>query len=358
MNKRINILIKNIMDLPDFFGLDIGNHSIKAAEVDRKSIDSAVIRKLVRIETPFGVLNSEDKNAKLKLSERIKQLHENSGIGTKKCVAALPEASIFTRLITVPKVEEAKLEELVHWEARQYIPLPLADVQKDYIKIEEKKINGKPMLQLLLVAAPKSLVNRYVEVVNGAGLELLAVETETIATARLVAFEGYTTQTVMVLDFGANGTDISVVKNGRLIFSQSLGTGSDALTKAIGNDFNLEFAQAEQYKVAYGLDETKAEGKIYKSIEPIMQVITDEITRTLNFFKTQLPDSLPSQALLVGDGSKLKKLDAYLSSRIGIKVKVENLYSRLSLDKSIQNDIKQEDLAGYTVSIGLGLKSS
>lgn len=346
------------MNLPDFFGIDIGNHSIKLAEVQYKAIDRAKIERLSNLKTPYGVITGIDKAAQEKLASKLKELVEISGVNTKKCVAALPEASIFTRLITVPKVEEAKLEELVHWEARQYIPLPIDQVQKDYVEVEEINVNGKQMLKLLLVAAPKTLVNRYTEVVAMAGLELLALETETIATSRLIAFGGINTGTRMIMDFGANGTDISVVKNGSMIFSQSLNTGSDALTKSISTDFGLELSQAEQYKITYGLDSTQVEGKIYKSIEPIMQIIVDEMVRTLNFFRTHLQDSIPSEILLVGDGAKLKKLDEYLKQKIGINVVLANPFDKFELSDNVKNEVKKEDMVGYTVAIGLGLKTN
>ena len=346
------------MDLPDFFGIDIGNHSIKIAEVDRSSIDKAKLQNIASINTPYGVVNSEDNASKANLAKKIKEVVDNSRIKTRKCIAALPEASIFTRLISVPKVDESKLEELVHWEARQYIPLPLTEVQKDYILIEEKKVQDQTMLQLLLVASPKMLVNKYVEVIKQAGLELLALETETIATSRMVSFAHTSEKVLMALDFGANGTDISVIKNGKLIFSQSLGTGSDALTKAISNDFSLEMAQAEQYKIAYGLDQTQAEGKIYKSVEPILRIITDEVSRTLNFFRTHLPESIPEKIFLVGDGSKLKGLDKYLNSQIGVPVERPDLFSKMEISDNVQKEIKTEDLVGFSVAIGLELKTS
>lgn len=345
------------MDLPAFFGIDIGNHSIKVAEVKRNSETSAELVGFGSIETPFGLINSEDQVAKDRLANKIKDVISSSGISTKKCVAALPEASIFTRLVTVPKVEESQLEELVFWEARQYIPIPMANVQQDYIPIAEKEVNGKKMIQILLVAAPKTLVNRYMDIVQSAGLELLALETETIATSRAISFSTEIKDTVMALDFGANGTDMSVMKNGHMIFSQSLNTGSDALTKAIATDFHLEMAQAEQYKVAYGLDPEQAEGKIYKSIEPIMQIIADEVTRTFNFFRTQLPDSIPTKILLVGDGAKLKKLDEYLAGKVGVSVELINPLQKLQINSNIKTEVEKASMVGYTVAVGLGLKT-
>ncbi len=344
------------MQLPDFFGLDIGNSSIKVAEIDRKSPDHAKLVAFSSIPTPPGLINSEDKMAKDRLAGKIKDLLSSSKIKTRKCVAALPEASIFTRLITVPEVDEAKLEELIYWEARQYIPLPLAEVQLDYIPVATKENQGKSMTQLLLVAAPKNLVNRYIETSEMAGLELLALETETIATSRAVTFATGATDPIMVLDFGSNGTDMSVITGGKMIFSQSLSTGSDAMTKAIASDFNLELSQAEQYKVAYGLDKTQAEGKIYKSIEPIIQIIADEVNRTLNFFRTQLTDTVPKMIYMVGDGAKLKGLDQYLSVKTGVTASIINPTEKIEIPKNVLPEVQQQSMVGFTVAIGLGLK--
>lgn len=345
------------MDLPDFFGLDIGNHSIKIVEIDRKSVDSAKLAAFGSIETPSGLIGSDDQVAKNRLAGKVKDLVQNLGIKTNKCIAALPESSIFTRLVTVPKVEESKLEELIYWEARQYIPLPITEVQLDYIPITEREVNGKKMMQMLLVAAPKTLVDKYIDILTKAGLKLLALETETIATSRAVTYNIDSSKgTVMVLDFGSNGTDMSVIKDSKMIFSQSLSTGSDALTKAIASDFNLEMSQAEQYKVTYGLDQTQAEGKIYRSVEPIMQIIVDEVNRTLNFFRTQLSDSVPSVIYIVGDGAKLKALDGYLSEKVGIEISRINPVQKLEISAKIQEEVKKSSMVGYTVAIGLGLK--
>ncbi len=344
------------MDLPDFFGLDIGNHSIKVIEIDRKSIEEAKLRHFGSIPTPFGALKSDKISAKQELGLRIKELIQNSGIKTKKCIAALPEASIFTRLITVPNVEESKLEDLIYWAVKQYVPLPLSNVQYDHIPITVKEINGKEMLQTLIVAAPKLLVKRYMDIVQEAGLELLALETETIATSRALSFNYPATGTFMALDFGADGTDMSVIKDSKMIFSQSISTGSDALTKAIASDFNLELAQAEKYKIAYGLDPTKIDGKIYKSIEPIVQIIIDELNRTLNFFRTQLRDSLPEKIFIVGDGAQLIMLDDYIQKKTGIAVERLDPMKKLEISKDIADDLKKVSRVGFNVAVGLALK--
>ncbi len=345
------------MNLPDFFGLDIGNHSIKVAQVKRKSDTSASLIALGSASTPLGSIGSENEQQKKTLADNIKNLLESADITTKKVVAALPESSIFTRLAIFPDLPEQDLEDAIHWEAKQYIPLPLENVNLEWLKVGDRQEGGVKKLEVLLVAAPKTLVNSYMELANLAGLELIALETETVATTRSMTFQKTQEDTVMLLDFGANGTDMSVIKGKNPIFSQTLGTGSDALTKAISLDFGLDIQQAEQYKRTYGLDQTKVEGKIFKSLDPIMQVIIGEISKTLNFFKSHFQTSIPKKIYIVGDGAVLLGLPEYLSPKLGIPVERFDPLKSLELDRKMQESLGNKSGIGYTVAIGLALKA-
>ena len=345
------------MKLPEFFGIDIGSHSIKVAQVQQKGEGKAKLEAIGHLETPVGILSLEDDNAKTELANKIKQIHSASGISTKKVVAALPESTIFTRIILLPDVPEKDLEESVYYEAKQYLPTPVSDVQLDYIPISKVQIEGKNLIRALLVAAPKAIAQKYIDVMELAGLELLALETETIATARAVSFVSPLEQGALVLDFGSAGTDVSVIKGRNLIFSQSIGTGSDQLTKAITADFGLDYQQAEQYKRTYGLLSDQADGKIANSLAPIMQVIINEINKTINYFRAHLQESTPKQILIVGDGAKLPGLPEYLTQNLGIQARVEDPIQNLEIKSSLKSEIAQLSTVGFTVAVGLSLKS-
>lgn len=342
------------MNLPEFFGIDIGNHSIKVAQIKHGSKKELVA--IGQVETNSGLIALEDEVAKNQLVEKIKQVKEASGISTKYVIAALPEASIFTRLILLPDLPEDQLEQALFYEAKQYLPIPQTDVQMDYVPISKKNVEGKDFIQALMVAAPKTVVNKYMEACSKAGLELLALETETMATARSITLSKNLTESALVIDFGGTGTDLSVIRGKFPIFSQSLGTGSDALTKALAADFGLEYAQAEQYKRTYGLVETQAEGKIAKSLAPIMQIIINEINKTLNYFREHLQESTPKHIYIVGDGAKLPGLPEYLAKMLGIPAEVTDPVSSLDLGAKVKSEVTLLHTVGFTVAVGLALK--
>lgn len=346
------------MSLPDFFGLDIGNHTIKIAQISWQG-KTPVLSALNTQSTPFGVIGSENEEHQKQLSEAIKACVNNArGLKSTNVVVAVPEASIFTQLITVPKVEEAKLEETVRWEAKKYIHIPIDEVRLDWIFLGERSVDNRAYLDLFIIAAPNVLVDRFISVLSSSGLEAIAIETESVATTRAIwnGLEGKDTTPTMILDFGAESTDMSVIQGGSLLFSQSMATGSDALTKAIASTFNLEMQQAEQYKINYGLDDSQVEGKIANAIKPIVQVIVSEVSKTLDFFRSRFPNSTPRKLLIVGDGAQLPGLMQYLTEGLGLETGIADPFANLTISKKIEKDVSQVSSVGYSVSIGLALK--
>lgn len=352
------------MALPEFFGLDIGSHTIKVCQMKWKGQRPALVA-IGSNSTPVGIIGSENEQHQKELARNIAEARKDGGISSNKVVVGLPEARIFTQLITIPKVEDKKIEELIHWEAKKYIPIPIDEVRIDWIFLGERTINTKAHLDIFLIAAPNNLIERYIKVLKYADLEPIGIETESVASTRALWWpkqigvkgaEQLDKTSVMILDFGAKSTDLSVVQASSLLFSQSLATGSDALTEAIASDFGLEMQQAEEYKRSYGLDESQLEGKIAGSIKPVMQVIVTEIHKTLNFFKSRYDKSVPKRILLIGDGAKLPGILTHMASEVGIESAIAEPFGNIEITKGIKSKVEQLSSVGYCVALGLALK--
>jgi type IV pilus assembly protein PilM len=353
------------MNLPEFFGLDIGNHSIKVCQVKWKGKKPSLVS-IGNTSTPVGIIGSESEDHQKELAKHVKEAKKDAGISTNKVVVGLPEARIFTQLITVPKVEEKKVEELIHWEAKKYIPIPIDEVRVDWVFLGERHVNNQPHLDIFLIAAPKNLIERYLKVLKYADMEPIGIETEAIATTRALWWprqmgvdktDQLDNSSVMILDCGAKSTDLSVVQSGALLFSQSLVTGSDALTEAIASDFGLELQQAEEYKRNYGLDAAQLEGKIANSLKPVMQVIVNEARKTLDFFKSRFEKSTPRRLLLVGDAAQLPGILTYMANELGIETSLADPFANVEVSKNVKSKFQQLSSVGFCVSLGLALKS-
>jgi type IV pilus assembly protein PilM len=338
--------------LPDHVGIDFGTHSIKAVEL--KDITSQT-PKLVNFgsqSTPKGVINSEDKKDQRKLADVLKKLYSDSNIKNKTIVVALPEFSVFTRFLEFPGVKKEELKDAVFYEAKQYIPVPIEEVRMSYVPIGFNETKNAP--RVLLVAAPLKIINTYINIADFAGLDIAAIETESVALGRAM-YRATKQKHVLMLDFGANSTDMSIMLDGYLVFSQSISIGSDSLTQAIVNKFNFEYQQAEEYKRNYGVTPNVLENKIYEVLSPILESIMLEVSRGIEFYKNKTLAPAPTDFLLTGDGALLPGLAEYISKALNVNATISNPWMNISVDQKFK-DIISKSGPSYSVAIGLALK--
>ena len=346
------------MKLPNFFGLDLSFRSAKLVQINGNGDGRPLLSNIGQGEVDKPITALKDANEKKLFADKIKVIKDSAGITTNKTVVSLPESTIFSKVISVPDLPEEQLEKVIFFEARNHLPVPPEEVQLDHIPIAIKTLDdGRKIQQILLIAAPKTLVNTYLEVFSMAGIEILALETESLASARTMTLAGEIKEGTLVVDFGAQGIAVSVLKGKNMVFSQSIATGSDDLTLAIAKDYNLDIRQAEQYKRTYGMLENQLEGRIAKSIMPMMQIINNELNKTINFIRINLADFAPSEVVLTGDGSLLPGLPTYFSLNLGLPVRLFDPVSALNVSTSVQTEISKFNSIGFNVAIGLALKS-
>lgn len=339
-------------NLPDHVGIDFGTHSVKAVELSRITSDNPALVNLGSQVTPKGVINSEDKNDKRRLADVLKKLFDSSRIKNRNVVMALPEFSVFTRFLEFPGVKKEELKDAVYFEAKQYIPMPLNEVQLSYVPIGFNTEKNAP--RVLVVAAPRKIVDIYINIAMLAGVDLIAIETESVAMGRSM-YRSSGKKNLVMLDFGANSTDMSILSDGYLVFSQSIAIGSDSLTQAIINKFNFEYQRAEEFKRNYGISEGVLEGKILNVLSPIVESIMVEVRRGVEFYKNRTLSVPPTDYLLNGDGALLPGLPEYVSKSLGVNAILANPWNNIVVDDKFR-DIVIKSGSSYSVAIGLSLK--
>ncbi len=337
--------------LPDHVGIDFGTHSVKAVELKNAGTSPELINLGSQL-TPKGVINSEEKQDQKKLADVLKKLYDDSKIKNRNVVMALPEFSVFTRFLEFPGVKKEELREAVFFEAKQYIPMSVNDVHMSFVTIGFNEEKNAP--RVLLVAAPKKVIAIYTDIANLADLDLVAIETESVAMGRAM-YKATNKRDLVMLDFGANSTDMSIMSEGYLVFSQSIAIGSDALTQAVVNKFNFEYSRAEEFKRNYGLTPNVLEGKIYSALSPIVESILMEVQRGIEFYKNKTTSASPTDYLLNGDGALLPGLSEFVSKSLGVTAQIANPWVGISVDNKFK-DIVAKGGPSYSVAIGLALK--
>lgn len=338
--------------LPDHVGIDFGNHSVKAVELSNIASNTPNLENFGSQKTPHGVISSEDETHQRQLADALKTLWSNFRIRNNKVVVALPEASVFTRFLEFPGVKEDELDNAVYYQAKEFIPMSIDDVQMSYVPIGYNQEKNAP--KVLLVAAPRKIIDIFLNVVEKAGLEPIAVETESVAMGRAM-FRATKIKHMVMLDFGSSSTDMSILLDEQLVFSQSIAIGSDSLTQAIVNKFSFEYQQAEEYKRNYGIVENVLEGKIFNTLKPIVDAIITEVIRGIEFYKSKTMSPSPKTFYLNGDGALLPGIADYISKTMSVEANLSNPWNGINIPEKFKS-LVQKSAASYSVAIGLALK--
>lgn len=339
--------------MDSIIGLDIGSHSIKLVEIGRRK-DEAILLAAGSIPTPpkaILAVNPEDLES---IATVVKKLWKETGAQTKNVNIALPESQVFTRVIEVPQLSDRELTSAIKWEAEQYIPLPLDQVTVDFTILREARETGTNKMEVLLVASPKTLVEKYVTILELAELTPVAVETEIIAAARSLIRSTGSVRTVMIVSLGAQTTDLAILRNGIFSFTRSISSGGEALSRAVAQAFGFEISQAEEFKKTYGIEKDKLEGKLLTAVSPIMDTIISEMKRAIAYYQEKYKDENIGVAIISGGTAKVPGMVVYMAEKLGVEVQLANPW--LGIVRDPRFHVLDTEGPVFSVAVGLAFR--
>ena len=336
-------------------GVDIGYQSLKIVQLNR----NAYPPKLMAFNSapiPVKSMTTPSADHSEKIAEIIlKCMHEARPrqIRGKYVVSGLPESRVFTKIINVPIIGAKEMEIAIPHEASKHIPLPLDDIYLDYqpLNLKDDKTES-----VLIVAAPKKLVERYIKVIQLTGFQPIALETKPIAAGRSLILPGENEPTLIV-DIGAEAAGISVFDQGTLKFTYTIAHGGYTFTKAIGNFLKINFDKAEKIKRSAGISPKSQYGDLSQALEPILADILEEISNAIKFYeKRSQPTRRITNLRLCGGGANTKGLAEFIYKNMPQKIKVVIGNPLVNLNQRSARRLPPQEILHFTTAIGLALR--
>jgi len=325
-------------------GVDIGTSAVKIVELREGSGG-----KIELINYGTGTVKSDvvlqSSSSKLSVSqaaEIIKQVVEAANIKETKAVMALPVFSGFSTVISLPEMPEAEIDQAVLYEAKKYIPLPLSEVQFEWVKINSAKKNTN----ILIVAVTNELISKYHEIAKLSGLTLGYLELDTFSLARslLGGNEGPT----LIINIGSKNTTLSVVENEWPIFTRSLEVSGFEFSKLIASSAGVDFGRAEAIKIEKGVN------AIDGALLPLLDSVFLEGRRMISdsFLQNNIK---VSKVIISGGSSRMPGLSEYAAKAIGQKVFIGYPFNGIIYPEVLKPAL--QDLApSLDVAVGLALR--
>jgi type IV pilus assembly protein PilM len=263
---------------------------------------------------------------------------------------------VIVKKISLPSMTREELEESIRWEAEQYIPFDINEVNLDFQILHGAEMEGQ--MEVLLVAAKKDLIDDYVQVISDAGLTPAVIDVAAFAVEN--AFEAnYDLRgedVVALVNIGSQVVNINIVANGAPAFTRDISTGGSAYTEEIQKALSVGWDEAERMKIG-GKGELEAQDVVPHEVEEAMRSVTDtvlgEIARSLDFFAATAAESRISKVYLSGGGAQVSGLDAAFQQKTNLSVERMNPLARVTPASKLDEEFLKE--IGPLLGVGIGL---
>jgi type IV pilus assembly protein PilM len=338
-------------------GLDIGVSGIKAVELSPEKT-----RRLMaynRIPLPFNAISpdGEIKDRDVVVSA-LKTLFGTKEFTTTRVAVAGFGNSIITKKIQVDRMKPEELREQIYWEAEQYIPFDVNDVNLDFAILNSANVTTPNKMDVLLVAAKKDYIASLTEVMEEAGLTVAAIDTQAFALGNSFEFNyGHvvdTTGTTCVLvDFGAGSTKVSVFEGDKTTFTRDLRHCGLSCSLMLSERLGVSLEEAENLKI-----KDSANSSVSAILEEFNNLVSDEVARTIEFSLSQSADAALDGIYVCGGTSRTAGLFSLLEKKLSAPVKKLNPVQNIAgSGKKMNAQAIQEMMFLGTVAIGLGLRT-
>lgn len=339
-------------------GLDIGSSAVKAVELKPAGKGFKVVAFGTEPVPPDSIVDGAIIDGAA-VTDAIRRVFENKAFKTKEVAASLSGNAVIVKKISLPVMTEAELAESIYWEAEQYIPFDIQDVNLDYQILDPGTgPDSKGTMDVLLVAAKKEKIADYTGVITQAGRTPVVVDIDAFALQN--AYEiNYGTEpeaVVVLLNAGASAININILTGDQSTFTRDVSIGGNSYTEAVQKELNLPFDSAEQLKRGQSV-----EGVTFEDVQPVLHAMTEnvllEIQKTFDFFKASATSDRIDRIVVSGGASRVDGFIQALQEHFGASVEMFDPFKKIAFEPQKLGIADPENVSpAAAVAVGLALR--
>jgi len=325
---------------PPLIGLDISSTAVKLLELSRSGSRYRVESYSVEPLPPNSVVEKNITDVEA-VGEAIRRAVTRSGTRTKHGAVAVAGSSVITKVIPMPvSLSEDDMEGQIAFEADQYIPYPLEEINLDFEILGPSEKNPDTV-DVLLAACRSEHVDMRAAAVESGGLIPQIVDVESFASQNAFALiadqmpDQGVEKTIAVIDVGATMTTLNVMHDLNSIYTRDTIFGGKQLT--------------EEIMRRYGLS--------YDVLEPFKEAMAQQANRSLQFFYSSSPHSSVDHVVLAGGSASIPGIDELIQKKLGVETSIANPFASMSLSARVKPQALSNDAPALMIACGLALRS-
>ncbi len=336
-------------------GLDIGSSSVKLVQLKEKKGGYQLLAFGSAPLPPEAIVDGALMNSAA-IVQAIQDLVAQQKVKVKEVAIGVRGHSVIIKKIALPRMTQEELDESIQWEAEQYIPFDVKDVNID-TQILTPEADAAGQMDVLLVAAKKDMINDYTSVCAEAGLTATVVDVDAFAVqnAYEASYDPDEGETVVLVNVGAAVSNINVISRGVTTFTRDITMGGNAFTEEIQKQLNISYDEAEALKVGgQGESDAVVPQEVERVIQGVAEQLGGEIQRSLDFYASTAADGKVTRAFLSGGTARVPALFRTVEARAGVTVEILNPFKNIEIDHR-KFDPAAILAAAPSAAVGVGL---
>ncbi len=380
---------KGVFNKQGIIGLDLGSYTLKAVQVEPTRSGWRLVQ-LAQCPTPADAIRDGVIVQPEEVAAAIKRLLRDNAFRASSAVTAIAGAAVIVRQVTLPKMTETMLRKTIRYEASKYVSTSIEDsyvgfqILGDIEDAQQEGENVEKQMQVLLVVAPREMVDAQIRTLELAGLEALAIEVEAFALYRALFEINRVTRSRLegrpaaIMDIGAAYTNLYIVSNDSFFLTRTIPIAGDAFTQTVQAMLHSNWSEAERFKRTVDFRQllkrrstrsraTTAEGEsttdagdgeeaVLKAMQAQVDELLREVRRSLHYYQSQFPEGSSqgqvTNLIITGGSSQLGGLAEYASARLGLEVEMGDPFNNPDFDTA---HIPAEALEMFTPVLGIAV---
>ena len=341
-----------------FLTLNIGAANVELAEYEAGAKGALT---LVNYGTAALSAPLDGGNADTILAPALLEIVREKGIKPGPVAMAVSGQMAFQRFAAIPMAGGAeKFEQMVRYEIEQNVPFPIDEMVCDRQVVGDTESGDK---SVLIVAAKVDQVEALTSAVASVGFVPEIVDVAPLALTNAVRHSSLDENSCAVLlDIGAKTTSLVIVEGDKL-YNRSIPVAGNTITKEIANALGCSQEEAEQLKRERGYvslggvteDEDEIADRISKVCRAALTRLNAEISRSINFYRSQQGGSAPAAIFLTGGTALLPQIDTFFAESLGIEVVYFNPFEAISVGPKVDATALEADGALIAATAGIAV---
>jgi type IV pilus assembly protein PilM len=339
-------------------GLDIGSSSVKLVQLKEKKSAFQLLAFGSAPLPPEAIVDGALMNSAA-IVQAIQELVSQQKVRTREVAIGVRGHSVIIKKISLPRMTQEELDESIQWEAEQYIPFDVKDVNID-TQILTPEGDAAGQMDVLLVAAKKDMINDYTSVCAEAGLTATVVDVDAFAVQNAFEnnYEPSASDTIVLINVGAAVSNINVISRGVTTFTRDITMGGNAFTEEIQKQLNISYDEAEALKVG---GQGESDAVVPQEVERVIQGVADqmggEIQRSLDFYASTAADGKVTKVFLSGGTARVPALFKVLEARANVPIEILNPFKNIEVDnRKFDPGVILAAAPSAAVGVGLALR--